>query len=269
MRLDTELVNRGLARSRNHASSLIEAKRVMVDGRAAKKSSQTVPEDSEIIVLDAVDYVSRAGHKLAKALDEFAELDVVKKIALDVGASTGGFTDVLLRRGAEHVLGIDVGHDQFAAELLQNSRVTSIEGFNARDLSIDALAQLTGWNPSRLKFDLVVADLSFISLTLVLAQIASVAPTADYVLLIKPQFEVGKQSLHASGIVTDHRLRASAIKQVVDCAHDLGIGVRGLVKSELPGTHGNIEYVLWISPLEPVNRSKWNDKIEQLAKEGR
>jgi len=167
------------------------------------------------------------------------------------------------------VVAIDVGHDQMVAELLENNRVSSIEGFNARDLSPESLAKITGWRQDSLKFDLVVGDLSFISLTLVLAQIASVAPAADYVLLIKPQFEVGKQSLHASGIVSDHRLRAGAIKQVVDCAHELGLGVRGLVKSELPGTHGNIEYVLWISPLEPVNRSKWNDQIESLAKEGR
>lgn len=269
MRLDLELVDRGLARSRNHASALIEAKRVMVNGRAAKKSSQPVIENSEIVVLEAIDYVSRAGHKLAKALDAFGELDIVGKIALDVGASTGGFTDVLLRRGAKHVLAIDVGHEQMVPELLANSKVTSIEGFNARDLSVEALAQITGWNPTRLRFEIVVADLSFISLTLVLAQIAAVAPLADYVLLIKPQFEVGKQSLQASGIVNDHRLRASAIKQVVDCAHDLGLGVRGLVKSELPGTHGNVEYVLWISPLEPVNRSKWDTKIEVLAKDSK
>lgn len=269
MRLDLELVERGLARSRNNASALIEAQRVLVNGRAAKKSSQPVADNSEIVVLEAVDYVSRAGHKLAKALDQFPEIDVVGSIALDVGASTGGFTDVLLRRGAAHVVAIDVGHDQMVPELLENSRVSSIEGFNARDLSPENLAKITGWRQDSLKFDLVVGDLSFISLTLVLAQIASVAPTADFVLLIKPQFEVGKQSLHASGIVSDHRLRAGAIKQVVDCAHDLGLGVRGLVRSDLPGTHGNIEYVLWISPLEPVNRSKWNDRIESLAKEGR
>ncbi len=142
MRLDLELVDRGLARSRNHASALIEAKRVMVNGRAAKKSSQPVIENSEIVVLEAVDYVSRAGHKLAKALDAFGELEIVGKIALDVGASTGGFTDVLLRRGAKHVLAIDVGHEQMVPELLDNSKVTSIEGFNARDLSVEALAQI-------------------------------------------------------------------------------------------------------------------------------
>ena len=269
LRIDVALVELGLARSRNHASTLIDADRVLINGRAARKSSQPVVDGAEIIVLEAVDYVSRAGHKLAKALDVFAEIDPVNKTALDVGASTGGFTDVLLRRGIGRLFAIDVGHDQMALELLDNPKVISMEGFNARDLSLETLADASGVSVDKIEIDLVVGDLSFISLTLVLEQILSVAPKADYVLLIKPQFEVGKQSLHASGIVTDHRLRAGAIKQVVDCAHDLGIGVRGLTRSELPGTHGNIEYVVWISPLEPVNRSKWTDRIEALAKEGK
>jgi 23S rRNA (cytidine1920-2'-O)/16S rRNA (cytidine1409-2'-O)-methyltransferase len=269
LRIDVALVELGLARSRNHASTLIDADRVLINGRAARKASQPVVDGAEIVVLEAVDYVSRAGHKLAKALDVFAEIDPVNKTALDVGASTGGFTDVLLRRGIGRVFAIDVGHDQMALELLDNPKVISMEGFNARDLSLETLAEASGVSSNKIEINLVVGDLSFISLTLVLEQILSVAPKADYVLLIKPQFEVGKQSLHASGIVTDHRLRAGAIKQVVDCAHDLGIGVRGLTRSELPGTHGNIEYVVWISPLEPVNRSKWTDRIEALAKEGK
>ena len=269
MRIDVALVELGLARSRNHASTLIEADRVLINGRAARKASQPIIDGAEIVVLEAVDYVSRAGHKLAKALDVFAEIDPVNKTALDVGASTGGFTDVLLRRGIGRVIAIDVGHDQMALELLDNPKVISIEGFNARDLSPETLAEASGISADKIDIDLVVGDLSFISLTLVLEQILSVAPKADYVLLIKPQFEVGKQSLHASGIVTDHRLRAGAIKQVVDAAHDLGLGVRGLTRSELPGTHGNIEYVVWISPLEPINRSKWTDRIEALAKEGK
>ena len=269
MRIDVALVELGLARSRNHASALIDADRVLINGRAARKASQPVIDGADIVVLEAVDYVSRAGHKLAKALDAFSEIDPVNKTALDVGASTGGFTDVLLRRGVARVFAIDVGHDQMAPDLLENPKVINIEGFNARDLSLDSLANASGVAAEKIKINLVVGDLSFISLTLVLPQILSVAPEADYVLLIKPQFEVGKQSLHASGIVTDHRLRAGAIKQVVDSAHDLGLGVRGLVRSELPGTHGNIEYVLWISPLEPVNRSKWTDRIEALAKEGK
>jgi 23S rRNA (cytidine1920-2'-O)/16S rRNA (cytidine1409-2'-O)-methyltransferase len=115
----------------------------------------------------------------------------------------------------------------------------------------------------------VVADLSFISLTLVLPALAALAPKADFVLLIKPQFEVGKQSLSASGVVSDHRLRASAIKQVVDCCHELGLGMLGLERSELPGTHGNIEYLIWISTSEAPNRSKWTERIEQLARESK
>lgn len=268
MRLDVSLVERGLARSRNHAASLIEADRVLVNGKVARKPAQTITEDAKLRLLDAVDYVSRAGHKLAKALDEFAELEIQGKVALDVGASTGGFTDVLLRRGIAKVVAIDVGHEQMVAELIANPKVTNLEGVNARELTREGLAGLLGAKQIP-EIEIVVGDVSFISLTLVLEPLISVAPKADFVLLIKPQFEVGKQSLSASGIVTDHRLRAGSIKQVTDAAAKLGMGIRGLVKSELPGTHGNIEYVLWISAAEQVNQSKWTDRIEALAKEGR
>jgi 23S rRNA (cytidine1920-2'-O)/16S rRNA (cytidine1409-2'-O)-methyltransferase len=277
VRLDILLVETGHARSRKHASDLIDAQRVIVDGKPARKASMAVAEDSALKVLDAIDYVSRAGHKLAKALDAFGALEVRGKVALDVGASTGGFTDVLLRRGATKVIALDVGHDQLVPELRENPNVITIEGFNARELSpetlSDAIAGAAADGAPAMaisdQVEVIVADLSFISLTLVLEQLASVGPRADMVLLIKPQFEVGKQSLHASGIVNDWTLRAGAIRQVLDAAHDLGLGVRGLVRSELPGTHGNIEYVLWISPLEPVNRSKWSDRIESLAKEAK
>jgi 23S rRNA (cytidine1920-2'-O)/16S rRNA (cytidine1409-2'-O)-methyltransferase len=269
MRADIALVERELARSRNHASSLIEANRVLVNGREVKKSSQNIDDSADLVVLEAVEYVSRAGHKLARALDSFGELDVLGRTALDVGSSTGGFTDVLLRRGVRRVVAIDVGHDQLVPELQDNPNVFSIEGFNARDLSLGKLSDIIGTNVDASYFGLVVADVSFISLTLVMPAMASVAPNADFVLLIKPQFEVGKDSLHASGIVNDHRLRADAIKQVIDCADELGFGIQDLVRSELPGTHGNIEYVLWISTNQPRNRSQWNSKIEQLAKEGK
>lgn len=145
--------------------------------------------------------------------------------------------------------------------------MVSIEGFNARELSPETLADRVGKQVEPI--DVVVGDLSFISLTLVLKQMLSVAPQADFVLLVKPQFEVGKQSLSAHGLVTDHRLRAGAIKQVVEEANSLGMGVRGLERSELPGTHGNVEYLLWISPSEPKNASKWVDRIETIAKETR
>ena len=270
MRLDVLLVDRGLARSRKHACDLIDAQRVLVGGRVALKASQNTVAEAEIELLDAQDYVSRAGHKLAKALEVFAEIEVRDKLALDVGASTGGFTDVLLRRGAREVIALDVGHDQLVPELRQNTRVRVVEGFNARELSPATLASATGLAESELEsLGLIVGDLSFISLTLVLEQLKTVGAKAEWLLLIKPQFEVGKQSLHASGIVNDWTLRASAIRQVVNCAFDLGLGVRGLVRSELPGTHGNIEYVVWISPNEPVNRSNWTQRIDDLAREGK
>lgn len=269
MRIDLVLVERGLARSRNHASTMVESNRVLINGKAARKSSQNVEENDKIAVLESIDYVSRAGHKLAKALDVFTEIDLVGKTALDVGASTGGFTDVLLRRGIAKVFAIDVGHEQMVEQLFDHPKVICVEGFNARELSPVTLAERTGIQQSLINIDVVVADLSFISLTLVLEQMLSVAPKAEFVLLVKPQFEVGKQSLSAHGLVNDHNLRAGAIKQVTDEAARLGLGIRGLERSELPGTHGNIEYVLWISPNEPVNQSKWTDRIESVAKEAK
>jgi len=266
LRADLLLVERGLARSRSQAASLIDAERVLVNGVVCRKPAQIVDDEIELKVLDALDFVSRAGHKLASALAEFGALEIVGKRCLDVGASTGGFTDVLLRNGAANVVAIDVGHDQMVPELAENTRVQSLEGFNARQLSATTLAES---GVTETNFDLIVADLSFISLTLVLEQMLSVGPEADLVLLIKPQFEVGKQSLSARGIVNHHGLRARAIHQVVDAANDLGCGIRGLVRSALTGTHGNIEYVLWISSQEPQNSGQWTDRIDALAREGK
>ena len=267
LRIDLLLVERGLARSRGHAADLVKAKRVLVGTREITKPSQSVAMDADITVIAADEYVSRAGLKLKGALDAFGELEVVGKTCLDVGASTGGFTDVLLRHGASRVVAIDVGHEQFSPELVSNPRVQSFEGINAREVTLEQLRELT--EDENLEIDLVVADLSFISLTLVLPAIAKLAPRSDFVLLIKPQFEVGKQSLSASGVVSDHRLRAMAIKQVVDCCRELGLGMLGLERSELPGTHGNIEYLLWISTSQAPNQSKWTERIEQLAREGK
>lgn len=269
MRADVALVERSLARSRNHASALIEAKRVLVNGKEVRKSSQNIEPEAEIVVLDAIEYVSRAGHKLARALEEFAEIEIRDRNCLDVGASTGGFTDVLLRHGAASVVAVDVGHDQMNAELVNNPKVFCLEGVNARELTIERLARATHLPIDEHFFGVVVADVSFISLTLLLPAMQQVAPAAEYVLLIKPQFEVGKTSLTANGIVNDHRLRASAIRQVVASAEELGFGIRGLVKSALPGTHGNIEYLLWISSAEPKNGSIWSEHIESVAREAK
>jgi 23S rRNA (cytidine1920-2'-O)/16S rRNA (cytidine1409-2'-O)-methyltransferase len=270
-RLDVALVDRGLARSRNQASSLIESRRVFIDGREARKSSQPVPESAELVVLEAIDYVSRAGHKLAAALEEFTEIEIVGKICLDVGASTGGFTDVLLRYGAANVIALDVGHSQLAQSLADNRMVINIENFNARDLTQENLQKLVGPRLDQKITDntisLVVADLSFISLTLVLAQMSQIAPKANFVLLIKPQFEVGKKSLDASGIVNDHRLRASAIRQVIDEAKAQGLNIQGIIKSPLPGTHGNVEFLVWLNSVETDHSVDWSGRIDELAKE--
>lgn len=245
----------------------MKAKRVLVEGKEVSKPSSSVSVDAAISIIPADEYVSRAGLKLKGALDAFGEIDVVGKCCLDIGASTGGFTDVLLRHGASRVIAIDVGHDQFSAELAANPRVQSFEGVNARELTLDQLRKLTG--DPKLEIDLVVADLSFISLTLVLPALAKLVNSADFILLIKPQFEVGKQSLSASGVVSDHRLRAAAIRQVVECCDDLGLRVLGLERSKLVGTHGNTEYLIWISTDKVPNRSIWTERIEQLAREGK
>jgi 23S rRNA (cytidine1920-2'-O)/16S rRNA (cytidine1409-2'-O)-methyltransferase len=265
IRLDLALVERGLARSRNQAAALIESGRVFINGKEAKKSSQQVASDLEIVVLQAEDYVSRAGHKLAHALKEF-DIAISGKICLDVGASTGGFTDVLLRNGASQVIALDVGHDQINPALLEDQRVINLENVNAREIGISLLTKLTGLRLTQETIKVVVADLSFISLTLVIQQISEVAPKADMVLLIKPQFEVGKSSLEASGIVNDYRLRAHAIRQVIESAKSSGLGLHGLVKSPLPGTHGNQEYLAWFSAVETNWGIDWSGRIDELAK---
>jgi len=265
IRLDLALVERELARSRNQASQLIESGRVYIAGKEARKSSQLVGDHQEIVVLPATDYVSRAGHKLSAALTEF-QIDVEGATALDVGASTGGFTDVLLRRGARTVFALDVGHSQLSESLLDNRMVYNIENFNARELSQESLGQRVGGRITDSTISIVVADLSFISLTLVLRQIHETAPKADLVVLIKPQFEVGKQSLDASGIVNDHRLRAFALNQVITEAKAVGLGLHGLIKSPLPGTHGNIEYLAWFNSVETDWSIDWSGRIEELAK---
>lgn len=269
LRADVALVERGLARSRNHASGLIESHRVLVGGKEVRKSSQPIEADADLVVLDAVEYVSRAGHKLAKALAEFADIDVRDKTCLDVGASTGGFTDVLLRAGAELVVAVDVGHDQMVEELRNNQRVFCLEGINAREMTLETLSTRSRKQFDENSFGIVVADVSFISLTLILPALKQVAPNADMVLLIKPQFEVGKDSLSATGVVNDRRLRSGAIRQVLDAASQLGFRPKGLIRSPLPGTHGNLEYLLWISPSGDRNASIWSDQIDQIAREAK
>ncbi|MEV5410510.1 TlyA family RNA methyltransferase [Thermopolyspora sp. NPDC052614] len=243
IRLDSELVRRGLARSREHAARLIEDGRVTVGGRAAAKPATQVDPAAAIVVAEAdegPDYVSRGAHKLAGALEAFGPLGLTVRgrRCLDAGASTGGFTDVLLRNGAAHVVAVDVGYGQLAWSLRTDERVTVMERVNVRDLT----PQLVGEPP-----DLVVGDLSFISLRLVLPPLyACAAPRADFVLLVKPQFEVGKGRVGPGGVVRDPRLRAEAVLDVAGAAEGIGLSVRGVTASPLPGPSGNVEYLLWL-----------------------
>ena len=263
-RLDIELVIRSIARSRSHAAQLIDQSRVLVNGKVATKPAQKIVVTDELSLTQGPDFVSRAGQKLDDALREFNM--PISGWCLDAGASTGGFTQVLLERGATGVVAVDVGHDQLVDLLRGDDRVVSLEGCNLRDLTVAKLTELTG---RHFDFAHVVADLSFISLTLVLEQLAALAPKAQMVLLVKPQFEVGKHSLNASGIVTDWRDRRRALEQVVDCVAKLGYEISGLIESTIKGTHGNTEYLLWISPTGVDNRQQWSEEISQLAKRER
>jgi len=243
LRLDAELVRRNLARSREQAGELIAAGRVTVAGATATKSATGVTTDAAIVVKegrDGPEYVSRGGHKLAGALDIFAPsgLSVAARLAMDAGASTGGFTDVLLRRGAAAVIAVDVGYGQLAWSIRQDPRVVVMDRTNVRELRPEQFER---------KPELVVGDLSFISLGLVLPAFAAVArPDADLVLMVKPQFEVGKERLGKGGVVRDPGLRLEAIGQVAAAAAGLGYGIRAVCASPLPGPSGNVEYFLWM-----------------------
>jgi 23S rRNA (cytidine1920-2'-O)/16S rRNA (cytidine1409-2'-O)-methyltransferase len=245
-RLDTELVRRGLARSREQAAELIAAGRVAVGGQAAGKAATQVGRDAAITIADAAhgpDYASRGGRKLEGALAAFADLAVAGRRCLDAGASTGGFTDVLLRAGAAQVVAVDVGYGQLAWSLRSDPRVTVLDRVNVRQLTPEQVAPPPG---------LVTADLSFISLTLVLPALAAcAAPDADFVLLVKPQFEVGKGNVGAGGVVRDPGRRTAAVESVAAAARKIGLGVAGIVASPLPGPSGNVEYFLWLRRAAP------------------
>jgi 23S rRNA (cytidine1920-2'-O)/16S rRNA (cytidine1409-2'-O)-methyltransferase len=241
MRLDTELVRRGLARSREQAAELIAAGRVAVAGQTAAKAATQVGRESAITIADSQrgpEYASRGGRKLEGALAAFADLAVAGRRCLDAGASTGGFTDVLLRAGAAHVVAVDVGYGQLAWALRSDPRVTVLDRVNARQLTPEQVAPPPG---------LVTADLSFISLELVLPALAAcAAPAADFVVLVKPQFEVGKGQVGPGGVVRDPARREAAVASVAGAALEIGLGVLGIVASPLPGPSGNVEYFLWL-----------------------
>jgi len=244
-RLDAELVRRGLVRSRELAAELILNKSVLVSGIPATKAATQVDAQTSITLKDEGEkYASRGGFKLNGALDHFPKIEISDKNILDAGASTGGFTDVLLRRGAKRIYAVDVGYGQMAWELQSNPKVKVLDRVNIRNISPQIIDE---------PVDLVVADLSFISLKLVLSALKSVAKNdADFLLMVKPQFEVGKENLGAGGVVRENSLRKAAVLDVAKHAFSLGLGCLGVVASDLPGPSGNVEYFLWLKENAPA-----------------
>jgi len=248
-----------MARSREQAAELIAGGQVMVGGQQAAKPATQVSRDAPIQVRhDDGDpgYVSRGGYKLAGALAVFTNLGVTGRNCLDAGASTGGFTDVLLRAGAAHVTAADVGYGQLAWSLRTDPRVTVLDRVNVRELDSGQLSP---------EPDLVVADLSFISLTLVLPALRECASEqGDFVLMVKPQFEVGKGKVGAGGVVRDTTARGDAVRTVAQAAAKLGLGVRGITASPLPGPAGNVEYFVWLrAGAPPLDETELERAIEE------
>jgi 23S rRNA (cytidine1920-2'-O)/16S rRNA (cytidine1409-2'-O)-methyltransferase len=258
-RLDAELVRRGLARSREHAVALIAEGRVAVGGQAATKPATGVEAGTPVVVRtdpDEPTWVSRGAHKLLGALDAFA-VSVAGRRALDAGASTGGFTDVLLRRGATEVVAVDVGYGELAWSLRTDDRVHVRERTNVRTLTPEVIGG---------SVDLVVADLSFISLRLVLPALTACASAgADVLPMVKPQFEVGRERLGAGGVVRDPEHRVQAVLEVGRAAGTLGWGTAGVVASPLPGPAGNVEFFLWLrADAGPIHE----DAVRRAVQEG-
>jgi 23S rRNA (cytidine1920-2'-O)/16S rRNA (cytidine1409-2'-O)-methyltransferase len=261
-RVDAELVRRGLARSRQQAAELIGAGRVTIDGMPAAKPATAIAVSAALTVeRDERTWVSRGAHKLIGALDAFG-LSVDGRRCLDAGASTGGFTEVLLDRGAREVVAVDVGYGQLAWSLRNDPRVIVLERTNVRELTADMIGGTV---------DLVVADLSFISLATVLpALTACASDNADIVPMVKPQFEVGKDRVGAGGVVSDTQLRVDAVLAVARRAAELQWHTVGVTASPLPGPSGNVEYFLRLRGRaeSPLQGDRLEEAVHQAVAEG-
>lgn len=244
MRLDLYMVQAGIAKSRTLAAKMVAGGYISVNGTVVIKPALKLREGDRVRVCrsELTEYVSRAGHKLAGALDAFPEIVVQGRFCLDAGASTGGFTDVLLRRGAQRVAAVDVGHGQLVDEIRNHPHVDVYEGMNVRHMSP---ADIGG------PVELTLSDLSFISLTKVVEPLAAAtAVGGDLLLMVKPQFEVGPSRLGKGGVVTDPAARLEAVANVRAAAQDAGLLVAGQKESPLPGQDGNLEYFLWCQKLD-------------------
>ena len=263
IRLDDWLVQNGIIENKSQARSMIMAGKVIVNGKKVDKAGTPTRLDAEVEVIGIPGkYVSRGGFKLEGALNAFTELNVAGKIALDIGASTGGFTDCLLQRGVAKVYAVDVGYGQLAWKLREDPRVINIERTNFRYCEPGFFAD---------PIELVVADLSFISLEKILEPLkAHLAPEADCVMLIKPQFEVGKDEIGSGGVVRDKQIRANAIERVIETAKAYGFALINGADSTLPGAKkGNVEYLAWFhwdkskapeSPITPTENNANDEK---------
>ncbi|GAC55997.1 hemolysin [Gordonia hirsuta DSM 44140 = NBRC 16056] len=263
-RLDAELVRRGLARSREQARALIDAGQVKVNGTVATKAATNVAKDTPVLVIenDGDDWASRGAYKLLGALAAFEPLgvSVAGKRCLDAGASTGGFTDVLLRAGAAGVEAVDVGYGQLVWRLQSHDRVHVHDRTNVRHLTPEMIGG---------PVDLIVSDLSFISLKLVLPALASCLRPGGYAMpMVKPQFEVGKDRVGAGGVVRDRALRVEAVAEVAATAAELGLVTLAVEASPLPGPSGNVEYFLLLHRPQDHRAgtlSEANDTVEMIT----
>lgn len=234
-------MERSLVRSRSEASSLISTGAVTVDGRVAVKPAHKVRPSTEISIAEVPRWVSRGALKLLAALEHF-DIDCSQRAAIDVGSSTGGFTEVLLAKGVSHVVAIDVGRGQLAQRLLADDRVTSLEGTDIRSLE----ATTVPGGPA----GIVTVDVSFISLTKVAAALSSlVLPNGDLVALIKPQFEVGRSAIGKGGVVRDELGRLHALDSVAAAFEGSGLAVQATMTSPIKGGDGNVEFLLWAKPV--------------------
>ncbi len=238
MRLDLYLVDKEICSSRNKAKGLIEQSRVLLNGKIITKSSAEISENDNVKILpcDQTEFVGRGGYKLEQALDEF-KIDVSGKICVDIGASTGGFTECLLLNGASKVFAVDSGKGQLAKSLINDKRVVNIEGFNARFLTSEHL--------DNIKADIITMDVSFISQKLLYPAIYQITKTgADIITLIKPQFEAGKSALNKHGVVKDEKVRLKVVNDIIEFAKQSGFQYVTHSQSKTVGTTGNIEFLL-------------------------
>jgi 23S rRNA (cytidine1920-2'-O)/16S rRNA (cytidine1409-2'-O)-methyltransferase len=257
-RLDQALVARGLVETRTKAQRRIDAGDVAVDGVVITKPSLSISPDSVIELAGAKDYVGRGAYKLLAALEQW-DLTVEGALAVDLGASTGGFTEVLLERGAQHVVAIDVGRDQLHSSLRDDSRVTLCEGVNARYLDRQWWEETRGGD-----VEWVVADLSFISLTQVIPAAAGAFGPSSWIVLVKPQFEVGRTAI-SEGIAEDRAGHGSALRAVIASAESSGLFLREIMVSPITGEAGNREYLCWLSPTSGKNQTQWSQQIHEVT----